>query len=173
VSAQTSDENDCKNHELLAATDPARALAACLRLAEQNNAAAEASIGQMYERGHGVQQSDTIAAFWYRKAADQGLATAESSLGRIFYRGIVTPDFVTAAEWFRKAADQGDVEAQIYLGTMYSRGQGLPMDYVQAYKWYDLSASVKDRDRVAANMTPAQVAEAQKLAAAWKPTTGQ
>jgi len=50
---------------------------------------------------------------------------------------------------------------------------------VQAYKWLDLAAAtytakaereeaVKTRDSVAANMTPAQIAEAQKLAREWQ-----
>jgi len=52
--------------------------------------------------------------------------------------------------------------------------------------WFNLAASrfdasekknrdksVKDRDTVAAKMTPAQIAEAQKLAREWKPKTGR
>ena len=62
---------------------------------------------------------------------------------------------------------------------MYYWGQGIPQDYVQARMWFDLSAStaegelqeeaVKGRDRVAEKMTPAQIAEAQKLAREWRP----
>ena len=170
---------DCKNHELLAKTDPARALAACLRLESKNNdAAAEFSIGQMHELGQGVSQSDTEAAFWYRKAADQGLPIAESSLGRLFYRGMegtAPRDFVTAAKWFRKAADQGDADGQVYLGKMYVEGQGVPIDHVQAYMWYTLaikggnSSARYSRDMLAPVMSPAQIATAEQLAAQWKP----
>jgi hypothetical protein len=65
---------------------------------------------------------------------------------------------------------------------MYYLGQGVPRDYVQAVKWYNLAVSrytppeaewreiaVKNRDQVAARMTPAQVAEAQRLAREWTP----
>lgn len=51
----------------------------------------------------------------------------------------------------------------------------MPQDYVQAHKWYNLGATAGDkeaitnRDIVAGKMTPAQIAEAQKLASAWKP----
>ena len=177
-SSQSDDEIDCKNHELLANTDPARALAACLRLAEKNDAAAEFSIGQMHERGQGVSQSDTEAAFWYRQAADQGLPIAESSLGRLFYHGMegtAPRDFVTAAMWFRKAADQGDVDGQVYLGKMYAQGQGVPIDHVQAYMWYTLaikdgnSSAKYSRDLIAPIMSPAQITTAEQLAAQWKP----
>ena len=78
------------------------------------------------------------------------------------------------------AAEQGQADAQIALGFMYYFGHGVPQDYVQAHMWSNLAASgyipgktrdqsVKDRDIVAEKMTPAQIAEAQKLAREWKP----
>ena len=62
---------------------------------------------------------------------------------------------------------------------MYYKGNGVPQDYVQAYKWFNLAAAtstekeardraVEARDLVAARMTAAQIAEAQKLAREWK-----
>ncbi len=70
--------------------------------------------------------------------------------------------------------------AQYNLGFMYRKGQGVTQDYAQAHMWYNLAASrlppgenrdkaVKNRDDVAKRMTPAQIAEAQKLAREWKP----
>ena len=53
---------------------------------------------------------------------------------------------------------------------MYGDGQGVPMDYVRAHMWFNLAAvkgdadAVKNRDIAAKNMTPQQMAEAQKLA---------
>ena len=66
------------------------------------------------------------------------------------------------------------------LGNRYVSGEGVPQDYVQAHKWYNLAAArytevekrgnaVKNRDTVAAKMTPEQIAEAQRLASEWKP----
>ena len=58
---------------------------------------------------------------------------------------------------------------------MYERGQGAPQDYVQAHMWFNLAAArgnadaARKRDLVAAKMTPAQIAEAQKLVREWKP----
>ncbi|MCP4274797.1 MAG: hypothetical protein GY779_00375 [Gammaproteobacteria bacterium] len=51
----------------------------------------------------------------------------------------------------------------------------MPQDYVQAHKWFNLAAvsgdadAVSNRDDVAAKMTAAQIAKAQKLAREWKP----
>jgi len=85
-------------------------------------------------------------------------------------------DYAQAAAWFRKAADQGLAAAQNNLGLVYYNGHGVPQDYAQAHKWFNLAAAsgdadaVSNRDRVAAKMTPAQIAEAQRLASEWKPT---
>ena len=93
-------------------------------------------------------------------------------------------DYATALRLWRPLADQGNPAAQYNLGGMYasSRGvsQGVPHDLVQAYKWFSLAASraqkndlreaaIKARDLVATAMTPARIAEAQKLAREWKP----
>jgi uncharacterized protein len=64
-------------------------------------------------------------------------------------------------------------------------GQGVPQNYAAAQMWFNVAAArgnkdaVKGRDMVAAKMTPAQLAEAQKrrsaeaqkLAREWKPTS--
>ncbi len=84
--------------------------------------------------------------------------------------------------WYRKAAEQGVAAAQLNLGVRYDNGQGVPQDYVQAHVWFNLAAArflasetenretaVRNRDRVAAKMTVAQIAEAQRLAREWKP----
>ena len=38
-----------------------------------------------------------------------------------------------------KKAEQGDAEAQYKLGWMYEKGQDLPIDKIEAYKWFSLS----------------------------------
>ncbi len=73
------------------------------------------------------------------------------------------------------AAEQGVAQAQYNLGVMYGDGEGVPQDYVQAHLWFNLAAAQgqeqakKNRDIVAEKMTPAQIAEAQRLARDWKP----
>ena len=82
-----------------------------------------------------------------------------------------------AVEWYRKAAEQGNIRAQYSLGVMYEAGQGVSQDSVQAYLWYDLAASlpsveqelsIKNRDIVASQMTPEDLAEAQRLIREWR-----
>ncbi len=85
-------------------------------------------------------------------------------------------DNVTALQFYRPLAERGDAFAQFILGSMCESGEGVPQDYVQAHMWFNLAAAAGDaaaphnRDLVAAMMTPAQIAEAQRLASEWKPT---
>lgn len=145
-------------------------------LADQGNAEAEYGVGIMYDYGQGVPQNKLEAAKWYSEAAEQGNAAAQDNLGAMYNSGAgVTQDHVEAAKWWRRAADQGYADAQFYLGAMYFLGQGVPQDYVIAHMWLNLAAAggdkdaIKQRDMIAPLMTPAQIAEAQKLAREWKP----
>ena len=145
-------------------------------LAEHGNATAQSFLGWMYDKGRGVPQNYAEAVKWYRKAADQGNTGAQSNLGAKYYLGQGVPqDYAEALEWFRKAAERRDVFAQFSLGGMYYFGLGVPQDYVQAHMWFNLSAAQghedakKCRDLLAEKMTPAQITEAQGLAAEWKP----
>ncbi len=160
--------------------DYATALREFRPLAEQGDAGAQFILGLMYYKGQGVPQDHAEAVKWYRKAAEQGATEAQNSLGFMYYKGRGVPqDHAEAAKWFRKAAEQGHARAQSNLGLMYIQGIGVPQDYVQAYMWFNLAAlrsppgaehdiAVKNRDVLAAKMTPAQLAEAQRLAREWK-----
>jgi TPR repeat protein len=154
-------------------------------LAEQGDAKAQVALGEMYAFGEGVPESDEQAAIWFRKAADKGDASAQDHLGDMHLKGIGVPrDYAQAVIWYRKSAEQGDTFGQLDLSVMYEQGIGVPQDFVQAYMWLNLAAAqggdeltsmglstiTKDRDELAAKMTPEQIAEAQRLAREWKPT---
>jgi TPR repeat protein len=146
--------------------------------ADQGLAEAQTILGVMYAKGEGVAQNDAKAAEWFRKAADQGHAAAQSNLGLLCAKGQgVAQNDAEAAKWFHKAADQGLAEAQTILGAMYVKGQGVAQSYVLAHMWFNLAAAQGDagalanRDQLARMMTPAQIAEAQRLAQEWKRTT--
>jgi TPR repeat protein len=82
----------------------------------------------------------------------------------------VSQDYAAAVSWYRKAAEQGEAKAQSGLGLMYANGHGVPKDYVSAHVWFTLAAaggdkaSERNRKRVAAKMTPGQIAQVQALA---------
>ena len=147
--------------------------------AEQGAARAQLNLGRLYGLGRGVLKNDKEAAHWYRLAAEQGNVDAQTSLGVRYFLGQgVRQDYREAAHWSRLAAEQGDARGQVGLGLLYFLGQGVPKDYVSAYQWFNLAASADDklsaiaaseRDRIAALMTPGQIAEGQRLSAQWQP----
>jgi TPR repeat protein len=90
------------------------------------------------------------------------------------YAAYTRGDFTTAMQIMRPLADQGEVTAQNVVGLLYYFIGG---DYVSAYMWFNLAAAqgnsfaemfLKD---TADKMTPEQIADAQKLARKWRPTT--
>jgi TPR repeat protein len=112
-----------------------------------------------------------------RPLADQGNPGAQHNLGLMYSHGQGVPqDYAEAMKWFRKAADQGYADAENNLGYIYAMGQGVTKDYVQSYMWFNLAAAAgdqvatKNREIIATLMTPAQIAEAQKLTRERKPT---
>ena len=149
--------------------------------AEKGDASAQYALGVMYANGQGVPQDYTEAVKWYRRAAEQGDAMAQYNLGVMYDNGQGVPqDYTEAVKWYRKAAEQGEAQAQVNLGVMYYNGHGVPQDYVLAHMWFNLAFSPaskgeeremagENRDIVASKMTPAQIAEAERLAREWKP----
>jgi TPR repeat protein len=57
------------------------------RAAEQGNAEAQSTLGDMYSLGDGVPQNYTEAVKWYRKAAEQGHVPSQSNLGEMYFHG--------------------------------------------------------------------------------------
>jgi TPR repeat protein len=134
-----------------------------------------------YYRGRGETRDYKEALKWFRSAADRGNAAAPFYLGIMFAEGEGVPqNHAEAAKWFRLAADRGNPEARYNLGLAYATGIGVSPDDVSAHMWLNLAAAgfpasdfgkrsnaAHNRDAVAGKMTPAQVAEAQRLASAW------
>ena len=77
------------------------------------------------------------------------------------------------AQW-QTAAKTGDARAMLALGRAYVKGLGVPQDYVEAHKWFNLSAArgnaeaADKRDAVASKMTTEEQAEARRLARVWR-----
>jgi TPR repeat protein len=101
-------------------------------------------------------------------------------------------------KWARRAAEQDCIyfknkpgfkqqtlpeacaEGRAFLGASYLIGRGVPEDYVLAYMWLNLAAAsmpvgenqklyADERDRIAARLTPQELAYAQRLSREWTP----
>ena len=139
-------------------------------------------IGQAEKRG-----DYATAVRLLLQCAKAGDPTAQLDLGTMYALGHgVTQNDAEAVKWYRLAAAQRNAFAQFSLGSHYAVGHGVPQDYVQAHMWFNLASAqatefptiypgiakgaADDRDRLAVFMTPAQIAEAQRLAREWKPS---
>jgi TPR repeat protein len=124
------------------------------------------------------------AAQLWKIWAERGNAEARTLLGAMYWSGEGVPrDHHEAARLYLLAANQGYARAQNNIGFMLGFGEGVPPhDDIEAYKWLTLAIerytsrnedrldqAKKDLATLTARMTPAEIAEAERRAQAWKP----
>jgi len=112
----------------------------------------------------------------YAAAAAGGDVNAAYRLGLAYRDGTGVPaDPVMAAQWLLTAAQGSHAQAQIAVAEMYANGTGVSRDLAAAYMWFDRAASgaaaafareyaAKQRDRIAATMSEAELAKARQMA---------
>ena len=173
---------DARPAEVAEAVVDTRDVDEFLRDAEAGDLEAHVRLGDLYQRGDGVEQDDAEAVAWFHRAAEQGHADAQFRLGFAYSNGSgVALDYAESLAWFHRAAEQGHDAAQWILGSVfYSLGRGdVPRDDVQAAMWLYLALSQNDGhdrsplDMLEARMTPAQITEAQRLADEWRDARGR
>ena len=114
---------------------------ALYRKAQGGNAKAQSALGDCYYYGYGVDEDETQAVYWYRKAAEQGDASGQNMLGFCYRRGTgIDQNDDKAYYWYRKSAEQDHPVGQNNLGFCYFSGVGVAQDYSQALYWYRKSA---------------------------------
>jgi len=121
---------------------------------------------EAYKEGNYAQALELL-----RPLAAEGIADAQNNIGWLYEEGKgVTQDYKEAVKWYRLAAEQGYAAAQNNLGVLYFMGEGVTQDLVRAHMWFNLAASNGDENAkesrvwIAKEMTPSQIAEAQKMA---------
>ena len=98
-------------------------------------------MGRLLETGTAGKKDPSVAADWYKKAAEGGLAKARYNLASMYLEGNgVIKDARSAAELFHKAALQGHGGAQFNLALMYEKGDGINRDIAEALHWYGEAA---------------------------------
>ncbi len=113
---------------------------------------------------------DETALSEYRELAEQGHPMAQLSLGMIHYKG---SNYNDAIKWLTRAAEQGQSNAQNQLGVMCFLEQGFTRNYPLSHMWICISAlngntdSLELKDLIAKQMTPEQIAEAERLTQEW------
>lgn len=91
----------------------ATALKVWLPQAQEGDAEAQNYVGEIYEKGLGIEADYVIAASWYRKAAEQGNTRAQINLGYLYESGLGVPrDLTVAMNWYRRASGLTDGELE-------------------------------------------------------------
>jgi|GEM_PF-1296909 len=159
--------------------DVERGLKLITKAAEQGNLRAQRELSSTYSDGRLVAVDYEKAVKWLMVAATLGDMRSQFHLGMAYYFGEVDlpVNHQKAFEWLSKAADQGDADAQFRIAQMCAGGTGTQQDYVAAYMWLTISkrkmrmlnSGQETRESLAAKMTPEQIAEAERRAAAFVP----
>jgi len=140
---------DCKTVEAsyqdgmaaLKAGDYETARKILLAAAEKGDVNAQAALGELYNRGVGINRNAPEAAKWYRRAAEQGHLDAQVTLGWMYNAGTGVPqDFMEAIKWFELAAKQGHPGAQNNLGVLYRQERGGEKNVGKALMWFQKAA---------------------------------
>jgi hypothetical protein len=80
---------------------------------------------------------------------------------------------VSSRELVEVAAQGGAPDALFELGMMYSTGRDVPMNLIEAHKWFNLAAlrgndaAKRYRLEISTEMSKVEIAEAQRLARDW------
>jgi TPR repeat protein len=146
-----------------------------LAKAQQGDVRAQFWLGTGYEQGWFGKADYREALKWLRRAAEHGNQDAQNCLGEMYENGEgVPPSNVLAAKWYRKAAEHvpdfgGAGQGRNNLALLYlSGGRGVPKDVVRAYMWFRLAGTEGNLADAKAQMTDAQVREAERMATEWK-----
>lgn len=151
-------------------------IASLTQMASNGNQHAQFFLAKRLQKGQGTEVDPVNAAYWYTRAAEQGVAPAQLNLGIMYLRGEgVTADIAKARVWLEKAAHLGDNRASYALAILDEREER----FVDAYKWYDLSAReamLDDRVRneartkinqLAMNLSSSEIQRAKDNADRW------
>ena len=118
-----------------------------------------------------LQEGEAAAEAWMAAQAAAGLRQAQIALaGHLMALPERTEDGV---RYLRQAARAGAPDAQLRLGRMLMTGDLVDLDYVTAYGWLNIAATlgaaeaVELRETAKALMTPDQIEEAQAFTRHW------
>jgi hypothetical protein len=147
------------------------------RAARQGSVVAEAQLGTLLMEGK-TPPPEGVA--WLRKAAEAGDAPSQYNLSRAYRLGLGVPaDTEQLVFWLRKAAEQGEPAGLDGYGYAILTGLDDTYDYVAACTWLILAVersqpgdahnrAVVNLGNAKAELTPSEIAAAERNAALWR-----
>ena len=140
----------------------------------ENHHCGQVRQAQAAERRAAQEKENEEPRRWQR--AFKGDREARFEIGEKLFKDGAPEAKRAARYWFCLAAQQGHAGAQHRLGLYYREGlDPVRRDLSQAYLWYELAADGRapgaagDRAAVARDLTPAEIAAAERRAVEWQP----
>lgn len=130
------DNNDILEEALSLYEEKQTELAVQAFLSISQNPIAQFCLGEIYWNHEvEVEDNNSLALYWYGKAAENGNALAQLWLGNNYCIGIRSkPDPEKAVYWYKMAADQNMTLAQYHLAVCYAMGWGTEQNELEAVK---------------------------------------
>ncbi|WP_299374788.1 tetratricopeptide repeat protein [uncultured Kiloniella sp.] len=110
-------------------------------LAEKGVPFAQYYMGEMFDRGLGINKNPKAAVKWFKAAYKNGVSRAGHNLAYIYFTGSAGfVDRQTALKIYHKEAKAGNSLSQVNLGHIYSTGNDVPQSDKIAVRWYSEAA---------------------------------
>lgn len=121
------------------------ALKVWLPSAEEGDAEAQLSVGEIFEKGLGTEPNYEVAIFWYQKAAEQGNKSALFNLATLYEQGLgVEKDKLKAINYYRQAWGMPE-DSLIYQETAQREQEALRTELAAQLKAKDQQLALLDR----------------------------
>ena len=106
-------------------------------LAEKGVPFAQYYMGEMFDRGLGINKNPKAAVKWFKAAYKNGVSRAGHNLAYIYFTGSAGfVDRQTALKIYHKEAKAGNSLSQVNLGHIYRTGNDVPQSDKVAVRWY-------------------------------------
>ncbi len=143
-----------------------------IKAAASGDAGSAYRLSEEYFDAKVVKRDLKLALKYLHQAADKGDPRALTDLASLYDNGIgVKENRKRAAKLYLRAAKLGIPAAMFNIASMLETGEGITQNEIEAYKFYLLSKDLgfapfanKALAVMASNMTPEQLAEAEKRA---------
>ncbi len=143
--------------------------------AEQGLVAAQMALASTYENGYHVPQNYAAAAKWYQMAAERSNVDAQSKTALSFWTGRGVPKNLVRAHMWANLAAAGEQSRYQDKINAITAGPGTPeekqnlIQILRDSRQEPVKSAADVREAIEREMTPAQIAEAQRLAREWQP----
>lgn len=137
-------------------------------------------LARLHDEGRVVEKDPARATQLVERAATLGNPDGEYAFAERLAAGDgISQDRKRAWEWFKRAADNGQPAALYRIGQIVLKRERSIEDNIAAYAWLTLATrlgsdevkkdATRDRDLLAKDMTPGDIAEAMTRVRNWKP----